>query len=266
MTDTFMYSSTISALLHTEAVIRANKGIVNLITMNKSTKIHLSLTMGLNHSRKLVSLRNPQRMQLKFAEDSLVAHHQQTIDRLLQLMQQRLIVQHDVARWKWNQKSPIDVPQREQELLAQLRQQAVTYSLEPDVVSAFFQWQIDAGKLIQIADFQNWQKQGVQSFDNVPCLNLIVRPLLNKLSTELLSALAELTPFLDCLTVQQLIQSRVQIILRGDGIDQTVRRVALAPLNAVKGTSCQGFRLNEITKNRINVSECPIAETYAFTK
>ena len=234
--------------------------------MNKSTRIHLSRSMGLNHSRKLVSLQNPQRMQLRFKKDSRVAHHQQTVDRLLQLMQQRLMVQHDVARWKWNQLSPIDVPQREQELLAQLRQQAVTYGIEPDVVSAFFQWQIDAGKLIQIADFQNWQKQGVQSFDNVPSLTLTVRPLLNKLSAELLSALAELTPFLDCLTVQELLQSRVQIILRGDGIDRTVRRVALAPLNAVKGTSCQDSGLDGIDKNSTNLSECRMTKTYAFTK
>ncbi len=222
--------------------------------------------MGLNHSRKLVSLRNSQRIQLRFAEDSPVAHHQQTIDTLLQLMQQRLMVQHDVARWKWNQNSPIDVPQREQELLAQLRQQAVTYDLEPDVASAFFQWQIDAGKLIQIADFQNWQKQGVQSFDNVPSLNLTVRPLLNKLSTELLSVLAELTPFLDCLTVQQLLQSRTQIILRGDGIDQTVRRVALAPLNAVKATACQDSEFDGMSKNSTNPIECPITKTYTLTK
>lgn len=178
------------------------------------------------------SLQNPQGMQLGFGEDSPVGRHQQKVDRLLQLMQQRLIAQHDVARWKWNQKSPIDVSQREQELLAQLRQQAMAYGLEPSAVSAFFKWQIDAGKLIQIADFQNWHREGIQSFDNVPDLNLTLRPLLDKLSPELLSALAALDPVRDCLTVQELIQSRAQIILRGDGIDQTVRRVVLAPLLA----------------------------------
>ena len=178
------------------------------------------------------SLQNHQGMQLGFGEDSPVARHQQKVDRLLQLMQQRLSVQHDVARWKWNQKSPIDVPQREQELLAQLRQQATAYGLEPSAVSAFFRWQIDAGKLMQKADFQNWHREGIQSFDNVPDLNLTLRPLLDKLSPELLSALAALEPVRDCLTVKQLIQSRAQIILRGDGIDQTVRRVVLAPLLA----------------------------------
>ncbi len=125
---------------------------------------------------------------------TLVPHqHQQTVDRLLQLMQQRLMVQHDVARWKWNQKSPIEAPQREQELLAQLRQQAIAYGLDPDTVNAFFQWQILTGKLVQKADFQNWQRKGVRSFANVPSLNGTLRPLLDKLDTELLCVLATLS-------------------------------------------------------------------------
>ena len=216
--------------------------------------------MGVNSSKKLLllqativifgllliskpsfgqSLRNPQVMQSGFDDDSPVARPKQKVDRLLQLMQQRLILQHYVARWKWNQRSPIEAPQREKELLAQLQQQAMAYSLEPNVVSAFFQSQIDAGKLIQITDFQNWVQEGVQSFHNVPSLNLTIRPLLDQLSSEFLSVLAALTPVLDSPKVKELIQSRCQTILQGDGIDTTVRRVALAPLLELKGTSRQ---------------------------
>ena len=133
----------------------------------------------------------------KYIPTSVPHEYQQTVDRLLQLMQQRLMVQHDVARWKWNHKSPIEAPQREQELLAQLRQQAISYGLDPDAVNAFFQWQIQTGKLIQTADFQNWQRKGVRSFANVPSLKGTLRPLLDKLDTELLSILATLAPTLD---------------------------------------------------------------------
>ena len=172
------------------------------------------------------------RMQLPVkTEDSPVARRQQTLDRLLQLMQQRLLLQHHVARWKWNHQSPIEAPQREQELLKKLRQQAIAYGLDPDTVSTFFQWQIQAGKLLQIADFQTWQRQGIQSFEHVPDLNQVVRPSLDKLDTELLSTLANLAPVAHpMIQHQQLIQSRAQIVLRGDGIDNTVRRVVLAPL------------------------------------
>ena len=113
-----------------------------------------------------------------------------------------------------------------------MRQQAISYGLDPDTVSTFFQWQIQAGKLLQIADFQTWQRQGLQSFEHVPDLNQVVRPSLDKLDTVLLSSLAKLAPALDrpMIEHQQLIQSRAQIVLRGDGIDNTVRRVVLAPL------------------------------------
>jgi len=41
------------------------------------------------------------------------------------------------------------------------------------VQSSLFKWQIDAGKLIQIADFQKLAQEGIQSFDNVPDLKLL---------------------------------------------------------------------------------------------
>ena len=198
-------------------------------------------------SKLYASLHNSWGMQAALPEDAQVARYQLQVDRLLQLMQQRLMIAHDVALWKWNQRRSIEDSQREQELLAQLRQQATAYNLEPDQVSAFFQAQIEAGKLIQTTDFQKWQREGVKSFDNVPSLNQTLRPLVDQLGTELLSVLAELTPVLACPTLQELIESRAQIILRGNGIDQTVRRIVLAPLLEVKDTSCQGVsRLDEV--------------------
>jgi chorismate mutase len=178
-------------------------------------------------------------MQSAITKDSSVVPQPLQVDKLLQLIEQRLILQHDVARWKWNHKRSIEAPQREQELLAQLREQAATYNLSPDAVSAFFQWQIQAGKLIQIADFQSWHKQGIQLFDNVPDLNLALRPLLDELDVELLSALAELTPVLGYSTTQELIESHAKKILHGEGINETVRRVAIAPLLDVSDTPCQ---------------------------
>ncbi|BAY49991.1 chorismate mutase (plasmid) [Scytonema sp. HK-05] len=182
---------------------------------------------------------NSQGMQLVDFQASRVESYQQQVDKLLNLIRQRLLIQNDVARWKWNNNSAIEAPEREQELLAQLRNQASAYGLDPDAVAVFFQWQIFAGKLLQVDDFQTWQREGIQFFNNVPDLNQTLRPSLDKLSPEILSALAPLSPALSCPTLQQLIQSRAQIILRGDGIDNTVRRIAIAPLIELKGSSCQ---------------------------
>jgi chorismate mutase len=183
---------------------------------------------------------NSQRMQLVVSQASQVTpYQQQQVDRLLNLIRQRLLIQNDVARWKWNQNSAIEAPEREQALLAQIRKQAPAYGLDPDAAVVFFQWQLFAGKLLQVDDFQTWQREGIQFFDNVPDLNQTLRPSLDKLSPEILSALAPLFPALSCPTLQQLIQSRAQIILRGDAIDDTVRRIAIAPLIELKGSSCR---------------------------
>lgn len=223
--------------------------------------------MSLNHNRKLQLLqasiiafgllltssisgqpRDSQQIQLT-SQDSPIARYRLQVNRLLNLVRQRLIIQNDVARNKWNQNSPIEASQREQQLLIQIRQQAPIYGLNPDAASTFFQWQIFAGKLIQVHNFQDWQTEGVQSFDNVPDLNQVLRPSLDKLTSEILSALAPLTPVLNCSTVQQLVQSRAQIILRGESIDIIVRRVAIAPLIELKGTSCPALSgLNGVKK------------------
>ncbi|MEH1831112.1 MAG: gamma subclass chorismate mutase AroQ [Nostoc sp.] len=178
-----------------------------------------------------VQLTNPQAIT--------TADQQVPVDKLLKLIQQRLIIAHDVARWKWNHKRPIEDLKREQELLLKVKQQATTHSLEPDRVAGFFKAQIEAGKLIQTVDFQNWQKQGIKSFPNVPDLNQTLRPSLDKLNTELVFALTELTPVLGCPQIWQLIQSRSQVIIQGDGIDQRVQNLAISPLRQFQSASCK---------------------------
>jgi chorismate mutase len=157
------------------------------------------------------------------------------VDQLLRLMQQRLLIAHEVARWKWNQQRPIEDQQREHELIVQVRQQAERYELPPDTVTAFFQGQIQAGKLIQTADFHHWQHLGIQFFPKVSDLNQTLRPSLDKLNTEFLANLAQLNPILGCPNIQEMIKSRSEVILLGDGVNRTVQNTAIAPLLEVKG-------------------------------
>src|SRR4051794_39872895 len=50
---------------------------------------------------------------------------------LLDLMSQRLLLMHEVARWKWNTGKPIADPAREQAFLEQVAQNGRKYDLEP---------------------------------------------------------------------------------------------------------------------------------------
>lgn len=179
--------------------------------------------------------------KMELVSQTSVARYQQQVDRLLSLMQQRLVIQHDVAQWKWNHNSPIEAPEREQALLADIRNQASAYNLDPDAATIFFQWQLFAGKLLQVNEFQTWQRNVIQSFDRVPDLNQTLRPSLDRLSPEILAALVPLFPALSCSSIQQLIQARAQMILRKDAINDTVRHIAVAPLIERKGNSCQNI-------------------------
>ncbi|WP_160166372.1 gamma subclass chorismate mutase AroQ [Calothrix sp. PCC 7507] len=206
----------------------------------------LFFTSALVAAKLKYSASQNSRLQIANPQAITIADQQLRVDRLLKLIQQRSLIAHDVARWKWNQKRPIEDPKREQELLSKVRQQAKTYSLEPTTVAAFFQAQIEAGKLIQKADFQNWQKQDIKSFPNVPDLNQILRPSLDKLNIEFFSALADLTPVLGCPQIREIIQSRSQVIIKGEGIDQKVQSLAIAPLLKFQGADCKVvFRLDQ---------------------
>jgi len=51
--------------------------------------------------------------------------------------------------------------------------------------------------------------------------------------------LKELTPVLGCPQIRELIQSRSQVIIQGDGIDQRVQSLAISPLLQFQSASCK---------------------------
>lgn len=126
--------------------------------------------------------------------------------RLLSLMQQRLDLAQDVAMYKWNTRAAIDDPVREQQILDALAKQAPEYGLEPKLAQDFFAAQIIAGKMIQTALFKEWTNKSQAPFENPPDLKTHIRPALDKLTTELLMALAAAKPALQAKDSQQAIK------------------------------------------------------------
>jgi len=57
-----------------------------------------------------------------------------TLDRLLGLMQQRLTLMHEVARWKWNAGQPVTDAERERELLQSVVECGRGKGVEPKLV------------------------------------------------------------------------------------------------------------------------------------
>jgi chorismate mutase len=76
------------------------------------------------------------------------------VDRLLDVMQQRLLIMHEVAGWKWNTQQPIADPEREQAFLKAILAKSQSYRLDPALTRAFFQAQIEAAKQLQQDNFR----------------------------------------------------------------------------------------------------------------
>lgn len=114
-----------------------------------------------------------------------------TIDKLLTLMQQRLALMPDVARWKWNHELPVADPAREQTLLDDLVKRGHSHGLDPAITRAFFAAQIKAARLVQQQHFDRWKAENHAPFEHVPNLTSEIRPKIDKLNSELLAALAE---------------------------------------------------------------------------
>lgn len=149
---------------------------------------------------------------------------------LLGLMRERLLLMHEVARCKWNEGKPITDPNREQQLLAELEQRGLAYGLSRKHARNFMAAQMAAGKLVQQADFARWKGQGQGTFNNVRDLNTELRPLIDDLSDRMLAQLAKVAPVIDDEQMKASLAQRADELVRGEGIDGTVRSTAIRPL------------------------------------
>jgi chorismate mutase len=150
------------------------------------------------------------------------------LDRLLRLMERRLAMMHDVARWKWNEGKPITDPNRERESLQSVVERGRGRGLDPDRVRPFFAAQMAAARLVQQADFDRWRATEQAPFAD-PTSLAVLRQRIDDLNGELINALAEVTPRLSEPTVQRALPQRAEEILTGIGVSD-VRETAIAPL------------------------------------
>ncbi|WP_413760800.1 chorismate mutase [Streptomyces sp. MMBL 11-3] len=107
---------------------------------------------------------------------------------LTDLVIERLQVSDDVAASKYGTDSPIEDPAREEQVLEQVRMQAVTTGVDPDAAVAFFRDQITASKVVQKGLFARWSAHPQEAPTTRPDLGLI-RERLDRLTTALLQEL-----------------------------------------------------------------------------
>ena len=105
-------------------------------------------------------------------------------------MQQRLALAPTVAQVKWNNHLPVEDPVREQQLLEAI---PPLPGVDPERARNFLQAQFEASKSVQAQCRRNWVGQNSGPFPQAPSLGEI-RPQLDKVTSEMLQALADAQP------------------------------------------------------------------------
>ena len=153
-----------------------------------------------------------------------------TVDHLLDLVKARLDVAPDVARTKWNTKAPIEDLARERHVIDGVANQASDFGLGHDLAESFFRGQIEASKVIQRALHAEWTASRQGPFTTVVDLERDVRPRLDRLTPEMLGALAKAMPILNSPSGRRLLRTRSKTIVKpSPGWEEAVRQ-AVAPL------------------------------------
>ena len=118
------------------------------------------------------------------------------IESLRALIDARLLLAPDVAQYKWNHHLPIEDLPREAQVIAALGHRASALGVPQPWAEAFFRAQIEASKTAQNELFQGWDVFKHGQFPDAPDLATVTRPKLDKLTDQLLHALAENWPVL----------------------------------------------------------------------
>jgi chorismate mutase len=115
---------------------------------------------------------------------------------LIGLMRQRLDLMVDVARSKWNSGSSVEDLARERSLADNVAELAPRYGLNPQIAGTFFRAQIEAAKLVESALIARWTLAHTGAFAEAADQLTAIRPKIDRLTAELLAALAAVAPVL----------------------------------------------------------------------
>ena len=156
------------------------------------------------------------------------------LGELTGLAVQRVQVADLVAAAKFGTTQPIDDPVREQQVLDSVRTKAVDLHLDPENAARFFRAQIEANKLVQRGLYARWTEHPEEVPRHRPDLGTEVRPILDRLTTEILAELKDTEqlrhPTLKC-EIHATIAERSAVVLHrldrlhGNALAEAMREV-----------------------------------------
>lgn len=152
------------------------------------------------------------------------------LEPLGELIAERLALMPDVARYKWNTRTPVEDLVREAQIIAALKREAEALGVPAGWAERFFRAQIEAAKQVQRELFAQWTGAGQGTFADVPDLATVTRPRLDALTPRLLRELAMAWPALSDPRQQERVTALARRLRRTDATRAAAVALAVAPL------------------------------------
>ena len=154
---------------------------------------------------------------------------------LVGLMRQRLDLMVEVARSKWNSGSSVEDLAREKNLADDVAALAPRYGLNPQLAATFFRAQIEAAKLVESALIARWTLAHAKAFADAADQRAVIRPKIDRLTEELLAALAAVAPTLERGDAERIVEAA----RLADDVMALAMTRALQPLLELCGVKAQ---------------------------
>lgn len=116
------------------------------------------------------------------------------LGELTDLAVKRVQVADLVAAAKFGTTQPIDDPAREKVVLDNVRTRSTELGIDPEDAVRFFRAQIEANKFVQRGLYVRWTEHPEQAPTRRPDLGTEVRPILDRLTTDILAELEDTEP------------------------------------------------------------------------
>ncbi|MFF3652615.1 chorismate mutase [Streptomyces sp. NPDC002181] len=126
---------------------------------------------------------------------------EQALGTIARLAAERVMTADTVAAAKWGTTQPIDDPAREKTVLDDAAAQAAKLGIDQATVQQIFKDQIAANKDVQRALYAQWREHPAEQPTHRPDLATQVRPILDRVDSQLLTAIQKAQPLLprpDC--------------------------------------------------------------------
>ena len=163
------------------------------------------------------------------AVESVDSKPREVVSELLTLLNRRIALMPDVARYKYLNRLPVKVPEREAALLFELGKAAEEKRVDRQFAESVFRAQFASSRALQAGLIAKWSASGQPEFGHVPDLASEIRPQITALSEAILDKLSALQHF-EPTELARLYAELAPELLTADEVTSSIRNRMLKPL------------------------------------